>query len=51
MDRSLKQCAAHQQSSVKIDLCKPIELYGREIVEGERIRACLGATHLDQSFQ
>ena len=26
---------------------KPIELYGREIVEGERIRACLGAAHLD----
>ena len=26
---------------------KPIELYGREIHEGERIRACLGAAHLD----
>ena len=26
---------------------EPIELYGREIVEGERIRACLGAAHLD----
>ena len=26
---------------------KPIELYEREIHEGERIRACLGAAHLD----
>ena len=26
---------------------KPIELYGLEIHEGERIRACLGAAHLD----
>ena len=26
---------------------KPIELYGHEIHEGERIRACLGAAHLD----
>ena len=26
---------------------KPIELYGSEIKEGERIRACLGAAHLD----